>query len=181
MASKISAEAVKKRTGKVWSEWFKIINKAGGKKLSHKEIARWLFENFEVSSWWSQMITVHYENDIKGRKKYEKPDGFEISKTKTLPVPISKLYKAWSQKSIRSKWLADPDYKLRKAKVNQSLRISWVDGKTGINVSFYNKGKNKSMVSVQHVKLKSSREAERMKKYWERNLTNLKSFLIKNK
>lgn len=179
MASKISDEAVRKRTGKFWNEWFTIINKAGGKKLSHKGIAKWLYQNFEVSDWWAQMITVQYENDVKGRKKYEKPGGFEISKSRTLSVPVTKLYKAWSQKSIRAKWLDDADYKIRKTAVNQLMRITWVDGKTGINVSFYDKGRNKSMVSLQHVKLKSSREAERMKKYREKNLTNLKACLAK--
>ncbi len=71
MAKKISDEAVKKRTGKNWKEWFSVLNKAGAKKMEHKEIALLLSEKYHVSDWWSQMVTVQYEQDIKGRKKHE--------------------------------------------------------------------------------------------------------------
>lgn len=57
----VSNEAVKKATGRTWSEWFRILDNAGAKKLPHPEIAEWLEAKKKVSSWWSQMVTVEYE------------------------------------------------------------------------------------------------------------------------
>lgn len=36
-ALKVGDEAVKKATGKAWPEWFKLLDKAGAKKLPHPE------------------------------------------------------------------------------------------------------------------------------------------------
>ena len=177
MTGKISNDAVKKRTGKNWQEWYKILNNAGAKKMNHKEIATWVYYNNDVSSWWAQMITVHYEQTVKGRMKHEKPSGFEISKGKTVSVPISKLYSAWEKKLIRNKWLSKPNLKIRNAQPGKSMRATWVDEETSLDVYFYDKGKDKSQVSVQHMKLRNSREAERMKKYWDTNLNKLKKYL----
>jgi hypothetical protein len=177
MANKISNDAVKKRTGKNWQEWYKILNDAGARKMNYKEIATWIYYNNDVSGWWAQMITMQYEQAIKGRLKHEKPGGFEISKGKTVDVPISKLYSAWEKKLMRDKWLSKPNLKIRNATPGKSMRATWVDEETTLNVYFYNKGKDKSQVSVQHIKLRDSREAERMKKYWDLNLSKMKKYL----
>ncbi len=51
MANKISNEAVKKSTGKVWSEWFALLNKADAKKMEHKAIAEMLHTKNGLSGW----------------------------------------------------------------------------------------------------------------------------------
>ena len=177
MANKISNDAVKKRTGKNWQEWYKILNDAGARKMNHKDIATWIYYNKDVSGWWAQMITTNYEQAVKGRLKHEKPGGFEISKGKTVDVPISKLYSAWEEKLKRDKWLSKPNLKIRNATKKKSIRAIWVDEATVLNVYFYDKGKDKSQVSVQHIKLRDSKDAERMKKYWDTNLSKLKKYL----
>jgi len=177
MSGKISNDAVMKRTGRNWQEWYKILDGAGAKKMNHNDTVTWIYYNNDVSGWWAQMITVNYEQAVKGRKKHEKPGGFEISKGKTFSVPISKLYSAWEKKLIRNKWLSKPNMKIRTATPKKSMRITWVDEETSLNVYFYNKGDDKSQVSVQHVKLKNHKEAERMKKYWDTNLSKLKKYL----
>ena len=57
------------------------------------------------------------------------------------------------------------------------MRVTWSDGKTSLNVSFYPKANKKSQVVVQHIKLKNAREAERAKKYWKQQLDSFKAFL----
>ena len=52
-----SDEAVKAKTGKVWAEWFEILDKAGAKKWPHKEISAYLYEKRKVPSWWWQWAT----------------------------------------------------------------------------------------------------------------------------
>src|SRR5262249_23589089 len=56
-----SDEAVKAATGKVWDEWFAILDKAGCQDMIHKEVAELLVEKHRVRHWWGQMITVGYE------------------------------------------------------------------------------------------------------------------------
>ena len=72
MSGKISNNAVMKRTGRNWQEWYKILDGAGAKKMNHKDTVTWIYYNNDVSGWWAQMITVNYEQAVKGRKKHEK-------------------------------------------------------------------------------------------------------------
>jgi hypothetical protein len=173
---KISDEAVKAKTGKTWKQWFKILDGAG-KDADHKMRVALLKQKSDLSPWWQQMVTVTYEQ-VKGlRKKYEKVEGFQISKTKTINTSVKKVYDAVKEKRVRNRWLKDPGFKLTSSNNNKSIRGKWIDGKSGIEFQFYKKEKDKTQVTVQHSKLKSLREAEKMKKYWEENLNNLKSRL----
>lgn len=68
----MSDESVKERTGKVWAEWFKILDKAGAKKWPHQEIAAYLRDEQKVGPWWGQMISVSYEQARGLREKFQK-------------------------------------------------------------------------------------------------------------
>lgn len=131
----------------------------------------------KTSGWWRQMVKVEYERARGLRKLNQKTDGFALSASRTLPVPIGTLYKAWSEARTRKRWLADPDYTLRKATRDKSLRITWVDGETNVNVYFWDKGAAKSQVSVNHDKLAGPRDVTRLKAYWRKNLDRLAALL----
>jgi len=179
MAKRISDESVKKATGKTWSEWFSILNKAGAKKMEHKTVAELLYKRYGLSLWWSQMVTVQFEQEIKGRKKHETTSGYQISKSKTFPYSVSKIFNAVHSTAPRKVWLKDPDFKITTTKKNKSIRGKWVDGKTNIEFQFYAKDKSKTQLVVQHNKISSVKEAEKMKKYWEKNLNSLENKLSK--
>jgi hypothetical protein len=66
---------------------------------------------------------------------------------------------------------------IRKAITNKSLRISWVDGQTSLDVRFTSKGPEKIQVIVQHDKLASVEDAESMKTYWADMLKKLETCL----
>ena len=57
------------------------------------------------------------------------------------------------------------------------MRITWKDGKTGLNVNFYSKGGGRSQVVVQHCKLPDARAAARMKTYWGKTLDRFRKNL----
>lgn len=179
MAKKISDDAVKKSTGKIWKDWYSVLNKAGAKKMEHKEVAKLLHEKYSLSGWWSQMVTVQYEQDVKGRKKHEKPEGYQISKSITLSTPVTKIYNTINSPLKRILWLKDTAITITKSTKNKSIRGKWVDGKTNIEFQFYQKDKTKTQLVIQHSKISSEKEAEKLKKYWERNLNNIKNFLEK--
>ena len=180
MAKKISDEAVKKSTGKTRKQWFSILNKNGAKKMEHKQVAKLLHEKFGLSPWWSQMLTVQYEQEIKGRKKHEKTDGFQISKSITLTAPVTKIFNTINSPLKRIVWLKDPAITITKSTKDKSIRGKWSDKKTNIEFQLYPKDINRTQVVIQQSRIKSSKEAETMKTYWGKQLNNLKKYLEKH-
>ena len=173
----ISSEAVRAKTGKGWDEWFAILDKAGAKNWSHKEIAVFLHDH-KCGDWWSQMVTVGYEQARGLRVKHHTADGFTAGASKTIAVPLAELFKAWRDAKTRAKWL--PDSKaitIRSATENKSMRIVWTDGVSNIVVQFYAKGADKTQVTIERRKLKNAKEVEVVKKYWSAVLEKLKSLL----
>jgi len=180
MAKKISDKAVKESTGKTWKEWFFLLNQDGSKKMEHKDIAKLLSFKYKLTPWWSQMVTVQYERDVKGRKQHQTAEGFQVSKSITLPFSITKIYNAINSPLKRIVWLKDPAITITKSTKDKSIRGKWIDKKTNIEFQFYSKDKNKTQLAVQQSKIKLAIEAERMKKYWGEQLSNLKKYLEKN-
>jgi hypothetical protein len=172
----MSDEAVKAKTGKTWSAWFKLLDAAGAKKMSHREIVAHLVEKHSVGPWWQQMITVTYEQARGLRDKHEKPGGFEISVSRTIDASVGKAFKAWTDEKTRRKWLP-ANLTIRKTTTNKTLRSTWEDGKTSLSVSFYAKGVAKSQVVAQHGKLPDAKAAAKMKKFWATALDRLKEIL----
>lgn len=163
--------AVKAKTGKDWRQWFVILDKAGAKKMSHKEIAEYLHGKHGVPGWWSQMVTVTYEQERGLREKHERTDGYSVSASKTYKVPVGVLYKNWSDEKLRRQWLKDK-FTVRRATANKSMRITWTDN-TSVEVNFYAKGSTKSQAAVQHGKLASSAQVERTRVRWKAALERL--------
>ena len=175
----MSDEAVKAKTGKVWKEWFAVLDKAGAKKMNHQEIAKYLNTGQGVGPWWGQMVTVTYEQARGMRKPNERTDGYQISVSRTLKVPIEKLYKAFANDKARNAWLAEDGLEVRKATANKSMRVTWNDVKTSLEINFYPKGDDKSQVVVQHSKLPNAQASAAMKTYWTRALDRLRDSLEK--
>ncbi|HXE74392.1 MAG TPA: SRPBCC domain-containing protein [Candidatus Xenobia bacterium] len=174
----ISDAALRKATGKGWEDWFEFLDAAKAHKLGHKDIVDVLYKKHKnVDGWWLQMITVGYEQARGLRVRHQKPGGFEISSSKTVNVPVARLFMAFHDSALRRRWLKDSNFTIRKATPPKSLRITWVDGATHLDVNFYPKGDTKSYVSLQHGKLADSRAAEKQKVYWGQQLERLKQML----
>ena len=177
LSTGMSDAAIQAKTGKTWSQWFAILDKAGAKKMNHKQIVAYLNEQHALGRWWQQMVTVTYEQARGMREKHEKPEGYQISVSKTLNVPVAAAYKAWNDARSRNRWLAEKGMAIRKATPDKSMRITWPDGKTSVEVNFYPKGDGKSQVVVQHSKLPNAKEASAKKAYWSKKLEGLKAVL----
>lgn len=173
----IGDEAVKKATGKTWPQWFAPLDKAGCKKMTHKQIVAVVHGKFAIGPWWQQMVTVGYEQARGLREKHQRAGGYGINRSKTMAAPLTALYGAWADKKCRAAWLKDHDFTVRKATANKAMRITWVDGKTNLDVQFYKKGAAKSRVAVEHSKLPDAKTGEKMKKYWAGALDNLQALV----
>src|SRR5687768_2992089 len=178
-APRMSDDAVKAKTGKVWAEWFKILDKAGAKKMSHQEIVALLSEEHGVGPWWRQMVTVTYEQARGLRAKHQKPMGFEISVSRTMAAPVSKVFRAVQDENTRKLWLKTTGAPLtiRKATLNKNIRMTWTDGKSNVQVAFAAKSAGKTQVVAQHSKLADTKAGARMKAFWSDALASLKDLV----
>lgn len=174
----MSDEAVRAKTGCAWDKWVRVLDAVDASSMPHREIARYVREQFDVSAWWAQTVTVGYERIKSLREIGQRRSGtYEVNKSKTLPVPIAQLYRAFSTARTRKRWLPDVKLTVRKATPEKSMRITWEDA-TSVEVYFAAKGEKKSQVTVQHRKLASKADKEKMKGYWADRLAALAEVLV---
>jgi uncharacterized protein YndB with AHSA1/START domain len=178
-APRMSDAAVEAKTGRNWKEWFALLDKAGARKMSHQEIVKDLSDKYDVGPWWQQMVTVTYEQARGLRDQYQKPGGYQISVSRTVNAPLAKLYKSFANAKSRSSWLAETGLVVRTATTDKSLRVTWNDNKTSLEINFYPKGPDKSQVVVQHSKLPDAKSSAKMKSYWGKTLDRLRASLEK--
>ena len=176
-APAMSDAAVEAKTGKNWKQWFSILDQAGAKKMNHQQIAQYLHDKHAVPPWWTQMVTVNYERARGRRDVHEKPDGYSVSVSRTVKTPLGKLYKSFADTRTRKSWLTEDGIVVRKATTNKSMRVTWPDGKTNLEINFYPKGDGKSQVVVQHNKLPNAKASGSMKSYWSKALDQLRDSL----
>lgn len=174
---RMSDEAVEAKTGKTWSRWFKHLDAAGAKKMTHQEIVAHLRDKHEVRPWWQQMVAVTYEQARGLREVHEKPSGYEISASRTIAASTRKAFKAWIDDKTRKLWLP-ANFSIRKSTANKTIRITWGDG-TDVVVGFYPKGESKCQVVAQHGKLKDAKAGTKMKLFWADALDRLRELLEK--
>ena len=174
----IGDAAVKKATGRDWAGWFTVLEAAGARGMPHAEIAEYLAREHAVRPWWTQMVTVNYEQRVLGRARHEKGGKFEVSVSRVIAAPVAAASRAFTDTRARRRWLPEP-VEVRKATPGKSVRLTWdPDGTPQIvAVNLYPKGAGKCQVVAQHGKLPSLAAAARAKKLWAERLAALKGLL----
>jgi hypothetical protein len=169
-----SDEAIRRRTGRGWEDWFALLDEWGAVDWPHKEIARWLREGQGVDGWGAQSVAVSYERARGLRAVGERPEGFSVTAQKTVAVPVERLYEEFADESLRESWLPGGELRERTATKPKSARFDWGDGAMRVNVGFTAKGEAKSTVALEHERLADAEAAGRMKAFWRERLTALK-------
>jgi hypothetical protein len=165
-------DAVRAATGRSWAQWVRALDALDAASLPHREIARRLARDFELPAWWSQMVTVGYERVRGLRERGQRRDGgFDVSKSRTLAVPVATLYRAFGARG-RARWLGGYRPTLKKATPRKSMRFLWEDG-TPVDVTFWEKGAAKSQVQLQHGRLPTRARAEELRAFWTGRLAAL--------
>lgn len=172
----MSDEAVRAATGKDWSGWTRELDALGATSMAHRDIAGHLREQ-GTAPWWSQMVTVGYER-LRGLRDVGQSRGgsYQLTRSRTLPVGVGELYRAWLDDAIRGRWLDRPDFTVGTAREGRSLRVAFDDG-TRLDVAFTAKGDSKSTVTVEHRKLPDRERAEELKAFWSERLDALAALL----
>lgn len=168
----VSDATVRAKTGLTWEDWVDALDAVIATEMGHREIARHVQREYGLSTWWAQTVTVGYER-VRGLREIGQRRGgaFEANKSKTFPVPVDRLYRAFAQKRTRQRWLPG-DLTIRTSKRGKSIRMTWADG-TPVDVDFTRKTETKSQVVIQHRKLPNKAAAIKMKEYWAERLAAL--------
>ncbi|MFG2057531.1 hypothetical protein ACGFI9_26275 [Micromonospora sp. NPDC048930] len=175
---RISAALLRERTGHDWAEWFARLDAWGAAERTHTEIARRLVTAHEVPGWWAQTITVGYEQ-ARGLRApgQRRGGGFEATGSRTVAVPVTTLFAAFADETLRRRWLPDVAIRVRTATAPKTFRADWAGGPSRIAVGFTPVSGTKARVAVLHEKLTDAAEADRLKAYWRDRLAVLKEFL----
>jgi hypothetical protein len=174
----ITDTVVVEKTGKTMAEWFAVLDGKGAKKLDSHAIYELIgsIDGLKPLGEWNQgLLSTSYQWDRGLRQRGEKKDGFEISVSKTIGVPVDELYHSFVDDSVRGEWLDKP-VEITKAAENKSVRAAWGDG-TRLSVDLYPKGDAKSQIVVQHLKIADAEKATELKALWSTALDTLKTIL----
>ncbi len=171
-------EAVRSATGRPLDEWFGLLDSWGATDRSHTEIARWLVDEHGVDGWWSQSLTVSYEQERGLRAPGQRADGtYSVTASKTVEVPVDVLFEAFADGAKRERWLGDYELAVRTTRPGISVTAAWEDGTTRLTISFVDKGEAKSQVALAHERIRTAPEADEMKAFWRERLGGLKKVL----
>ena len=173
----VAEDTLAAATGRGWQAWFEALDGWGAASRSHTEIARWLRDEQSVDGWYSQSITVGYERARGLRAPGERPDGFAVGASKTIAVPVERLFAAFTDDALRERWLPGADLRVRTATAPRTARYDWEDGSTRVIVGFEDLGEAKSRVALSHERLPDADAADEMKAWWRERLADLKSQL----
>jgi uncharacterized protein YndB with AHSA1/START domain len=176
MDTRIPDGSVRERTGRDYAGWFTLLDDWGATGRTHTEIAAWLVQEHDVPDWWAQTVTVAYEQARGLRVPGQKKDGFAVSASKTVDVPVERLFAAFTEADRRERWLPGSDLSVRTATEPQRLTADF-DHTTRLTVRFTAKGGGRAMVAFEHSKLADAEAAEAAKVFWKQRLARLKDLL----
>ncbi len=192
----VGDDRVEAATGRGRDAWFSLLDDAGATGWAHRDIAAWLVEQHDVDGWWSQSITVAYEQERGMRRPGQRSDGsFEVSPSKSLACSIETAFELVSEADSRARWLdrelrtvgAGESSEVLGATPTSSVRLAWPVGALGapddrpgrVVVGLYQARdddgtpRGKVRVAVEHGGLATAELAEKLKAFWKARLDDL--------
>ncbi|WP_017586405.1 SRPBCC family protein [Nocardiopsis ganjiahuensis] len=172
---RVSGDKVAEATGRDYGSWFALLDAWEATTRSHTEIAAHLTGEHDVDGWWAQTVTVAYEQERGLRVPGQKKDGFATSASKTVNVPVERLFEAFAEPGLRTRWLP-VEAAERTAKPGKRFTADLPEG-TRIAVTFQSKGEDKSMAGIEHTRIADAERAGEWKADWRTWLADLKKLL----
>jgi hypothetical protein len=176
-ALSMSDDAIRAKTGRGWEAWFDLLDDWGAADRPRAQAVDWLADEHGIEGWNAAAVTVNYQRARGLRAVGEHPDGFTVTASKTIAVPVDRLFEAFVEADERARWLPAAQLRVRSSSKPKSARFDWGDGATRVVVAFVAKGDGKSTAALAHERLPDAEEAERMKAFWRDGVAALKEQL----
>ena len=162
----IGSDAVAKRTGRGWREWFALLDSAKASEWKHAAIARWLATQRRLAGWWSQMVTVAYEQARGKRVRHQTASGFHVTCTKTIDASAAALWAALVEPRRRARWLKGTKLAIRTRAKPQRLRAALGAGPAIVEFRLVPKGKARCAITADVMKLPDAKAVAAQKRLW---------------
>ena len=125
MATNPRIGPIERTTGRTWGRWLAFMESIGAADLDHKAIALRVYEElgdgFEQRGWWTQSVTVAYEQHIGRRVPGQRPDGtFQTSVSRSTSLAMTELMERWRA-------FADGDAAVQEVVGGADLKVSGTD------------------------------------------------------
>lgn len=194
---KVTAESVYKATKKTWDEWVPILNKAGAKNMTFREITKFLAKKYKLGTWWQGAVAAGYEIHIGRRIEGRNQKGeYSVTATKSIKLNRDAIWDFITSEAGQALWLRPmtpiEDFapktqfeveggiygEIRTLKPPERLRMRWQDTEwpkpSVLNIGIAQHRPNSSILYVMHEALASPRLREQMREYWRERLEEVK-------
>lgn len=185
---RVSAQSVLKHTGKDWDQWVQILEKAGARVWVHKDITVFLNKKYDISWWWTHVVTTGYEVYIERKAAGRNLKGeYQITSTKSFKVDGDRLWKFVASAEGIAMWLApmskfklapksvfereDGVYgEIRTMKAPLRVRFTWREGDeskpTVVQMFVVHRKNGSSILCFNHEKLTDGRIKDQLRDHW---------------
>lgn len=172
----INLGPIERATDRPWTQWLEFMESIGARDLNHTQIAQKVLAELETfdppldnPAWWSQGITVAYEQHSGRRLPGQQADGtFQMSVSKTTKLDLQEAMDRWVEFAA-----SDPEVVAMTA---SEPRVSGTDKRKTWRAKASNVGNlmftselrptGKTAVLAQQMKLPSQEENEQAKVFW---------------
>lgn len=158
-------------TGKSWEYWLEFLESINAKELPHDEIARKVNAH-GANEWWSQGVTVAYEQHIGRRIPGQTCDGdFQVTVSKTILGNMDDVLAKWVAK-VEGVTHFDGVKITREPSVSQTEKWRYwrcgLEDKSSISVNIQTKASGKkSSLAINHDKIQEAGDIERWRSFWK--------------
>jgi hypothetical protein len=189
----VSDARAREKTGHGLDYWFAVLDAAGGVPRGHTALARHLFADHGVPSWYCQGITVAYERARGARAVNQRCDGeYEVSVSKVLMATPRDVARALTEPRRRTHWAPGVDAELMKGlarglagpsakgvivRPDGQGRFRYTWGETAVQGMLLPKAGGKVSLVVTHGKLSDAAAVERQRAMWRTALEALAAFV----
>lgn len=186
--------SLEKHTDRNWDEWIKILDQAGARRWSHREMTDFLAKKHKLTPWWRQIVAIGYQTHIGMRAEGRNLKGeFSITITKMTSMPAKKAWALSVSPKGLATWLqpmGDVRIKpktsfeieggifgeIRTVKAGERIRLAWSDSAeekpSTVQFSVFKKG-DRSMIVIQHDGLRDGRLREILRARWRKGVDEL--------
>lgn len=197
--ARTKSEALLRHTGKTWDQWIRILEKQGAQRWKYGEIVNFLVQQFEVSAWWSQIVTQGFEIKLGRRVEGRNQKGlYSVTLTKSIHVPAKTIWDWMVSDSGQNEWLrplSNFDFlrgqefeveggffgKIRSIKSPVRIRMSWQDAEwtkpSIVQIWLLARPKGRATLVISHSDLPSARLRIHYRQYWQDHLLQIKERL----
>lgn len=183
---RIGDQTVRRRTGRGWEEWFRLLDRWGAVERDHAAIARYMEEAHGVSGWWAQTVAVEYERERGLRERGQASSGdYQVSVQRTLPIGSRELWAWMTEAQAMESWLGGAielaegsafelpgggagEVRVVRAgeRLRLFLRLPELQSRSTLEVTLMPSGEARTALRFQHRQLATAAERDRMRERW---------------